>query len=85
MVIVEALSLGTPVVSVDCESGPNEIIIHEKNGLLVENHNAEAFAKAMNRMVNDKNLYLQCKSNAAKSVDQFSAEEIGKKWSQLLS
>jgi glycosyltransferase involved in cell wall biosynthesis len=84
MVIVEALSLGTPIVSVDCESGPNEIIIHKKNGLLVENHNAEAFAKAMNRMVNDKNLYLQCKSNAAKSVDQFSAEEIGKKWSQLL-
>jgi glycosyltransferase involved in cell wall biosynthesis len=30
------LALGTPVVAVDCNSGPREIVIDEYNGLLVE-------------------------------------------------
>lgn len=85
MVIVESLALGTPVVSVDCESGPNEIIENEVNGLLVENNNPEAFAKAMNRFVEDKNLYLRCKKNSSQSARVFSVENIGKQWKAILN
>jgi glycosyltransferase involved in cell wall biosynthesis len=85
MVIVESLSMGTPVVSVDCETGPNEIIIHKKNGLLVENHNAEAFANAMNLMLEDKDLYLHCKANAAESVERFLMEKIAQQWNKLIT
>ncbi|MCT4629274.1 glycosyltransferase [Winogradskyella sp.] len=84
MVIPESLSLGVPVVSVDCKSGPNEIIINEYNGLLVENHNVKAFAKAMNRMIEDKELYQHCKSNAKSSVKHLSNEVIGLQWQALL-
>ncbi|MFC0605969.1 glycosyltransferase [Winogradskyella pulchriflava] len=84
MVIPESLALGTPVVSVDCKSGPNEVIIHEENGLLVENDNIEALTKAMNRMLEDKDLYLQCKSNAKKSVEKFSKDDIKQQWKTLL-
>jgi glycosyltransferase involved in cell wall biosynthesis len=84
MVIPEALSLGVPVVSVNCESGPNEVIVNEKNGLLVENHNSEVLAKAMNRLYEEKNLYLHCKSNAKKSVSQFSRIKIAEQWQSLL-
>ena len=37
MVLIESLACGTPVISVDCNSGPNEIIQNRQNGLLIEN------------------------------------------------
>ena len=83
-VLIESLSLGTPVVSVDCKSGPSEIIKNEYNGLLVENFNETALSNAMNRMVEDKNFRNTCKENTKKSVEQFSYENIKKDWKQLL-
>ncbi len=84
-VLVESLALETPVVSVDCKSGPSEIVINEHNGLIVENHNVEVLVNAMNRMLEDKELYLHCKSNAKASVEKFSKAAIGAKWKTLLS
>ena len=82
--IIESLSLGTPVISVDCKSGPNEIIKTDFNGILVENHNPEALAEAMNRLFKDKDLYLHCKTNSKPSVAQFSEEHIVKQWQSIL-
>lgn len=84
-VLIEALSSGTPVISVDCKSGPNEIIRHEHNGLLVENNNVEALAKAFNRFIFDTELYNRCKTNAQASVGQFNQEIIAKQWQKLLT
>ncbi|WP_299118677.1 glycosyltransferase [uncultured Winogradskyella sp.] len=84
MVIPEALSLEVPVISVNCESGPNEVIVNEHNGLLVENHKPEVLAKAMNRLYEEKDLYLHCKSNAKMSVAQFSKAKIAEQWQSLL-
>lgn len=44
-VLVESISVGTPVVSVDCESGPAEIIKPGINGLLVRE--GESLASAL--------------------------------------
>ena len=84
MVLIESLSLGTPVVSVDCKSGPKEVIKHEINGLLVENHNPKALAKAFDRFVEDDQLYRHCKQNAKKSIEKFSDDIISKSWLNLL-
>lgn len=83
-VLIESLSVGTPVVSVDCISGPNEIIRDEFNGLLVENHHPEKLSKAFNRMVEDEKLYQTCKTNAIQSVAHLSVEKIAEKWNNLL-
>ncbi|WP_400077642.1 glycosyltransferase [Winogradskyella sp. R77965] len=84
MVIPEALSQEVPVISVNCESGPNEVIVNEYNGLLVENYKPELLAKAMNRLYEEKDLYLHCKSNAKTSVVQFSKDKIAEQWHSLL-
>ena len=82
--IIESLALGTPVISVDCKSGPNEIIEHNSNGLLIENNNPEALADAMNQLFEDKALYLQCKNNSKSSVAHFSEANIVQQWQSIL-
>ncbi|WP_433836568.1 glycosyltransferase [Flavobacterium anhuiense] len=83
--IVESLALGTPVIAVDCNSGPKEIIQNECNGLLVENHNPKALAEAMNRFADDSELYNFCKKNAAESVQHLSLKNISEQWKSLLN
>ncbi|GGG54753.1 glycosyltransferase [Bizionia arctica] len=84
MVIPETLGLGTPMISVDCKSGPNEVIKSGYNGLLVENFNAHAISDAMNSFIFDETLYQTCKLNAQESVQRFSTKNITNDWKQLL-
>lgn len=85
MVLVESLICGTPVISYNCPVGPNEIIHHEYNGLLVENQNTEKLIHAMNRFVWDQELYKYCKKNAANSVDRFSSNKVAEVWEKFFN
>ncbi|MBR9756702.1 MAG: glycosyltransferase family 4 protein [Algicola sp.] len=84
MVIIEALSVGTPMLSVDCNSGPKEVIVNRQNGLLVKNNNVVALADAMNNFIFDDALYETCKRNAQKSVANFSVEIIAQQWKKII-
>lgn len=53
-VIVEAMSVGLPVVSTDCPDGPAEILDHGKFGTLVPPRNAAALAHAIERALSSK-------------------------------
>lgn len=81
--LLESLANGTPVVSYDCFSGPNEIIVDQENGLLLQKQNVEQLIKSINLMAKDKDLYDKCKQNATQSVAQFDIEIIGKQWLEL--
>lgn len=83
-VLVESLALGVPVVSVDCNSGPSEIILNHQNGILVENHNLEQLVQAMNCMTTDTVFYENCKRNAKNSVLHLSFEKVATAWQKLL-
>lgn len=85
MVVPESLSLGIPVISVDCQSGPNEVIINNHNGILVENYKPQKLANAFNRLVLNDELYITCSKNAVESVKQFSIESISNSWDKLLN
>ncbi len=85
MVLIESLSIGTPMVSINCKSGPKEIIINEKNGLLVEGYKEEDFIEALNRFVLDETLYNQCKINTKKSIEQFKMKSITNDWITLIN
>ncbi|GAA4767190.1 MULTISPECIES: glycosyltransferase [Flavobacterium] len=83
-VIIESLALETPVVTVNCKSGPAEIVINGVNGLLVENNNPDILAQAMNRMIEDKILYENCKMNAKESIKHLSLDNVSKDWQKII-
>ncbi|WP_293895296.1 glycosyltransferase [Flavobacterium sp.] len=83
-VILESFAVGTPVVSFDCFSGPNEIIIDRQNGLLVANQDFYQLIEIMNLLVEDAELREHCKQNTKTSVKPFAIETIGKQWLELL-
>nr|WP_315201358.1 glycosyltransferase [uncultured Flavobacterium sp.] len=83
-VILESLACETPVVSFDCLSGPSEIIIDKKNGILVENQNLEKLTEAINLFIEDEVLYDYCKKNASESIQHFSLDRIGEQWLNLM-
>lgn len=84
MSVIESLALGVPVVSVDCQSGPSEIIQNEHNGLLVPNHDTTALAKAISKLAEETDLYHICKTNAAASVAHLSVQNTAAQWQQIL-
>lgn len=85
LVLIESLSVNTPVISVNCLSGPKEIVKDKENGLLVENYNPQALSQAMQLMVSDTELYNNCKHNAATSVMHLSSTAIALRWQQLIT
>lgn len=84
MVLVETLSMGIPVVSLDIVSGPSEIINHKENGLLIKKREVSLFAEALHIMCTNIELYEYCKSNTKSSVQKFSDKIIAEQWNQLL-
>ena len=82
--IIESLALGTPVISVDCESGPKEIIVHNYNGLLVEKNNCIAFANALRTFVNNSDMYKNCKFNSKPSIAHLDYTVIKNQWAAIL-
>lgn len=83
MSIIESLSLNTPVVSVDCKSGPKEIVKHKFNGLLVQNNNPKELANAFDMLINDQILIRRLKQNAKISIENFSEKNVSKKWENI--
>ncbi|WP_445454188.1 glycosyltransferase [Flavobacterium sp. 25HG05S-40] len=83
-VILESFAVGTPVISFDCFSGPNEIIVDRQNGLLVANQDFDQLTEAMNIFADEEELRNLCSLNTTPSITPFAIETIGKQWLELL-
>ncbi|EMD78539.1 glycosyl transferase group 1 [Vibrio diabolicus E0666] len=65
-VLVESITMGTPVLSFDCPSGPKEIIVDSTNGFLVDYMNEIEFTKHL-KIICDKDFDpVEVKSTANK-------------------
>jgi glycosyltransferase involved in cell wall biosynthesis len=75
-VLVEALALGTPVVSTACPSGPDEIISQGETGLLVPPADEQALAKAMIEVLQDTALRSRLSVNGPRRAADFAVQHI---------
>jgi len=73
--VVEALSVGTPVVATDV-GGVTEILRDGENGLLVPMNDPDALAGAIRRYFDDEALQERLRAATVASVARFSPDEI---------
>lgn len=84
MVLLEAMSVGLPVVSFDCPTGPREIVESGRNGLLVPNGDVDALAASLLEMIEDDELRRRCSQGALETAERYSLAVIGQRWEELI-
>lgn len=84
LVITEAMECGLPTVAMDCECGPREILTPE-TGIVVPDKNIDAFAHALETLMNDENLRCRMGQAAQADVKRFYPENIMPQWLELFN
>jgi glycosyltransferase involved in cell wall biosynthesis len=79
-VLIESITLGTPVISFDCTSGPKEIILQEQNGFLTKYRDTDDLYLYLKKLLN-KNI---SRADVISTSDRFSRKHILTKWNMLL-
>jgi glycosyltransferase involved in cell wall biosynthesis len=81
--LLEAMALGSAVISFNCPSGPAEMIRDGVNGLLVEPENPDALATAMAQLLNDDVLRNRLAEAAGSDRERYSISRITDQWENL--
>ncbi len=86
MVILEAMACGVPVVSIDCHSGPNEIISDGETGILVsQDKDCQGLAKAMIYLLERPELRETMAHQARQLIYNYDISRIIKKYEMLFT
>ena len=84
-VLLEAMSCGTPVISTKAKFGPEEIIRHGVNGLLVDVGDYKGLSNNILKLLNDDILSQKLASRARTTIhDRFTVEKMLNNYETLL-
>jgi GalNAc-alpha-(1->4)-GalNAc-alpha-(1->3)-diNAcBac-PP-undecaprenol alpha-1,4-N-acetyl-D-galactosaminyltransferase len=84
-VLLEAMSRGLAPIAFDCESGPSEIITHNKDGLLIPQDDVASLSAAMQSLANDDAIRTSLATAAQSVNDRFSPERVFTLWEAVLN
>lgn len=83
--LIEAMVLGLCVVSTDCPcGGPRDLIIPEKNGILIPVDDKERLQSVLIRLMDDEKLRSELSQSARKIIRQVTPKEINLQWENYL-
>ncbi len=78
--LIEALALGVPCVSTNCDMGPNELIVNGENGILTRVGNARQIATAINEIIENPDFANRLSKNGRMLLNTHSIDVISKQW-----
>ena len=85
-VMLEAMALGVPIISVDCPTGPREVLEDGKHGLLLPMGDHAAFSSALQQIENNENGFASALSNSSQlRASSFDVEQISKRFIELFN
>ncbi len=85
MTMLEAQSFGVPIVSYDYDTGPSDIISDQKDGLLIENNNAEQMVERLTKLMQDASALELYSKQALISKNRFTGKTIFERWIDLIN
>jgi GalNAc-alpha-(1->4)-GalNAc-alpha-(1->3)-diNAcBac-PP-undecaprenol alpha-1,4-N-acetyl-D-galactosaminyltransferase len=83
--LIEAMSLGMPVISTDCPFGPSEIIHDGIDGMLVPKENIHELSLALKHLMDNEAERIRFGEKARETSRRFKMEVIMDKWEKLIS
>lgn len=83
MVLLESLSMGMPVISLDAPTGPKHIVTDNEDGFIVPYKNLDIFTEKLKQMMHDENLRRLMGKKGQENVRRFSSEKVMKQWKEL--
>jgi len=84
MVLLEAASYGLPIISFDCDTGPDELIINQETGLLVPSNDLDEYSNKLIQLIHDKNLRSKMEKKTIKEIKKYDVSIICNNWINLI-
>jgi glycosyltransferase involved in cell wall biosynthesis len=85
MVLLEAMSVGVPVVSFDCRNGPADLVTDGVDGLLVPQGDVVGLAEAMCRLIEAPGWRREMGQAALATAATYAPHRMAARWEELLS
>lgn len=85
LVIVEAMSVGLPIVAYQCPCGPKDIIAEGEDGFLVPVGDEQLFAQRLSELMDNISLREKMGHNAIRKSEIYHIEHIAQSWMKLFA
>ena len=73
-----------PVVTLDCPSGPGEIVRNEVDGLVVPAEDLPGLERALDRLMGDAELRARFAARGSEVLERFSEQKFLAQWDAVL-
>lgn len=83
MVLLEAQSMGLPIISYTCQCGPRDVVTDGKDGYLISMGDMETFAEKLDFLMNNRDDLVRLGKEAKISSARFGEITIMHKWTLL--
>ncbi len=83
-VVAEALACGVPVVTMDCPSGPGEIVRDGVDGFIVPADDTARLEQVLDQVMGDAELRDQFSARGPEVLDRFSEQKFLAQWDAVL-
>lgn len=84
-VLIEAMGIGCPVITTDCDSGPSDTIQNGKYGLLVEPGNSEQLSKSIIYALQNKQEMISKLKKSKLFLNRFYTQEVADQYLHLFN
>ncbi len=84
MVLLEALAFHLPIVAFDCDTGPEELIEHGENGILVEAGNVNKMSQSLATLMGDDSLRERMRKYKSHKLHTLELGGIIEQWNRIL-